>query len=166
MSSVLIGFATRTAAAAEIAETVAKVLRGAGHSVRLSNLDRQPGVDGAELVVIGSGINASAYYPEAVAWLKGHETELKATRLALFNTCLNAADPGKLDQALAYNDGAVARYAAVSHASFAGRFEPAKASWFSRLFARFTGRKAQDHVDSTAAEAWAEQLLTVLPAAV
>ena len=64
MGTVLIGYATRTGAARDVAEEVAGVLRAVGHDVRLANLEQQPPIDGADLVVVGSGINASAFYPE------------------------------------------------------------------------------------------------------
>lgn len=162
MGSVLIGYATRTGAARDVAEEVAGVLRAVGHDVRLANLEQQPPIDGADLVVVGSGINASAFYPEATAWLKANQAELKATAVAVFNTCLNAADPEKRDAALAYNDGAVTRCGAKASATFGGRYVPAKVGWFSKLFAKATGQKAQDHVDAAAAKAWARDLLPLL----
>ena len=159
MGTVLIAYATRTSAAADIADAVAAVLRTASHEVRVANVKTAPRVEGADLVVFGSGVNASSYYPEATAWLKANQADLAATRLVVFNTCLNAADPAKQDLALSYNDGVVTRHGALSSAAFAGRYVPAKAGWASRLLALFTRRRAQDHLDVEAAQAWAEALL-------
>lgn len=162
MGTVLIGYATRTSAAADVADAIATVMREGGHVVRVANLDQEPRVDGADLVVVGSGINATVYYPEATAWLKANADELAATDVAVFNTCLNAADPEKRDAALAYNDAAVARHDALASATFAGRYVPAKVSWFSKLFGKVTGQKARDHVDTEAARAWAQELLALV----
>ncbi len=159
MGTVLIAYATRTSAAADIADAVAEVLRSAGHEVRVADVRTDPGVDGADLVVFGSGINASAYYPEATAWLKAKATDLVSTRLAVYNTCLNAADPAKQDLALSYNDAVVTRHGALSSAAFAGRYVPAEVGWASKLLALVTRRRAQDHLDADAARAWAEALL-------
>ena len=126
MGTVLIAYATRASAAADIADAVAEVLRSAGHEVRVADVRTDPGVDGADLVVFGSGINASAYYPEATAWLKAKAADLVSTRLAVYNTCLNAADPEKRDAALAYNDGAATRCGAKASATFGGRYVTAK----------------------------------------
>ena len=59
MGKILIGYATRTGAAADIAEAIADEFRGAGHEVRVANLDKDPSVDDARFVIVGSGIIAS-----------------------------------------------------------------------------------------------------------
>lgn len=164
MGKVLIGYATRSGAAADIAEAVADEFRGAGHQVRVANLEDQPRVDDASLVVLGSGINSASWYPEALAWVKESSAELHDTKVAVFNTCLNAADPAKREVALGYNDAVAGRCGSLASETFAGRFEPAKVGFLSKLLARFTGRKAQDHVDGRQAKAWADELLTFLAA--
>lgn len=159
MRQVLIAYATRLGAARDIAEALASELRGHGDVVRLECIQDAPGIDGAELVIFGSGINAGHYYPEAVAWLSANESELKATNVAVFNTCLNAANPEKIDEAEGYNAATVATLGAVRSATFAGRYEKAKVGWWARLWLKVLRKQEQDHVDRDAARCWVQALL-------
>ena len=59
------------------------------------------------------------------------------------------------------NDAVAARCAPVSSETFGGRYVPAKVGLLSKLLAKVTGQKAQDHVDCTAAREWARSLLTL-----
>ena len=163
MGYVLIGYATRTGAAADVAQSMADVFREAGHGVRVANLAEEPAIDAADLIILGSGVNTGAWYPEALAWIRGNAKALGAARVAVFNTCLNAADPEKREVALGYNDSVVGRCGAVASEAFAGRFVPARVSLLSRIFAKLRGHGDDDHVDPTKARAWATDLLTLLP---
>lgn len=158
MTSILVGYATRTAAARDVAESVADVLRESGHTVRVADLKDQPAVDDAGLVVFGSGIQANNWYPEATTWATTNAEALRATRVAVFNTCLSAADPAGREQASSYNDAMVKLTKAEAHETFAGRYQPAKVGFFARLLMRTMKRAEQDHFDATAARCWAETL--------
>jgi len=121
MRNVLIAYATRLGAAHEIADAIARELRSNGDQVRVECLQDAPQVRDAELVVVGSGINAGRFYPEAVAWLNANQPNLESTTVAVFNTCLNAADPGKQDEALGYNASAVELIGAAASATCGSR---------------------------------------------
>ena len=70
MGSVLVAYATRTRAARDVAAALADTFTRAGHRVRLADLGHSdPGVEDTDLVVVGSGIRATVWYPEAMAWL-------------------------------------------------------------------------------------------------
>ncbi|NHB84889.1 hypothetical protein G7085_10495 [Tessaracoccus sp. HDW20] len=86
--------------------------------MRIANLSDDPAVDGADLVIVGSGINTGAWYPEAMAWLRANAEALTSTTVAVFNTSLNAADPAKQDTAHGYNDAAMLKCAAVASEAF------------------------------------------------
>ncbi len=158
MGKVLVAYATRGGTARDIAKAVGAALRADGHDVRVADLKAKPAVDGAELVVIGSGINAGSWYPEANAWLSTREADLRAVRVAVFNTCLNAADPAKRDDALGYNRAVADRIRAAASESFAGRFVPEHVSWWRRMFLRTMQKPTQDHLDLDAVRAWAATL--------
>lgn len=162
MSYVLIGYATRTGAAGDVARAAANAFRAAGHRVRLANLSDNPEMDGADLVVLGSGINSGSWYPEASAWLRANAAALNATKVAVFNTCLNAVDPDKHEAALGYNDWAVSKTGAAASETFGGRYSPTEAGFFSRLLSKLTGKKASDDVDPAKAGRWAGELLTLV----
>ncbi len=159
MRNVLIAYATRLGAAHEIADAIARELWSNGDQVRVECLQDAPQVRDAELVVVGSGINAGRFYPEAVAWLNANQPNLESTTVAVFNTCLNAADPGKQDEALGYNASAVELIGAAASATFAGRYEKSKTGFFGRLLLRILRKPEQDNVDRAAARAWAQELV-------
>lgn len=158
MTPVLIAYATRTASARDVALTAAETLREAGHEVRVADLKDEPAVDDAGFVILGSGIHTGAWYPEATAWLTAHAQELRARKVAVFNTCLCVLDPAARDQGLGYNATAVQRTGAVSSESFAGRYVPARVGFLRRLLMRSMRKPAQDHFDPEAVRAWARSL--------
>ncbi|MHA7861858.1 flavodoxin domain-containing protein [Tessaracoccus sp. Y36] len=158
MTSVLVGYATRTASARDVALTVADVLREGGHDVRVADLKDKPAVDGAGLVIFGSGINANNWYSEATTWAASHAEALKGTRVAVFNTCLSAQHPAARDQSLAYNAPMVELTGAEASESFAGRYVPGKVGFFRRLLMKSMKHGEQDHFDPAAVRAWAVTL--------
>lgn len=158
MTSVFIGYATRSGASHDIAAVVSETLETIGCKALMADLRDQPALDDADLVVLGSGIQGGVWYPEATAWLAAHEEELRHRRVAVFNACLNAAKPGKRDDSLAYNDEAVKRTGAQISESFPGRFVPAKVGFFRRVFLRVMQQEPQDHLDLAVVRAWAAAL--------
>ncbi|MDO5737371.1 MAG: flavodoxin domain-containing protein [Propionibacteriaceae bacterium] len=158
MSRVLIGWASRAGAASDIAAFLADEMRMMGHDVEVSDLKQTPDPSSRDLVVLGSGVQAGQYYPEALAWVTANEEALAMTNVAVFNVCLNAANFAKRDASLGYNKAMVSRLGPVAVESFAGRYIPDKVPWFKRLFLRTLQQSAQDHVDEEAVRAWGRDL--------
>lgn len=158
MGKVLVAYATRGGTARDIAEAIGSVLRSTGHQVLVADLKSRPSVDGAALVVLGSGINAGSWYQEATAWVAAEEGSLRDVRVAVFNACLNAADPAKRVESLAYNASMAERLGAEASESFAGRFVPEHVSWWRRWFLRTMQKPMQDNLDLGAVRAWASTL--------
>lgn len=161
VTSVLIGYATRGGTAHDIAQTIADELRPHGQ-VRVADLRTNPAVADADLVVLGSGIHTGAWYAEATAWIAEHQAELAATRVAIFNACLNAADSTKYDVALHYNDAVAKTVTPVLNQTFPGRYVPQRVSWWRRLFLRALQKPPQDHLDLNHVRSWAQQLNSLL----
>lgn len=159
MGKVLVAYATRGGTARDIAEAVGSVLRSKGHLVLVADLKSGPGIDGATLVVLGSGINAGSWYPEATAWVEAEEVALREVSVAVFNACLIAADPAKRVESLAYNATMAQRLRAQWSESFAGRFVPEHVSWWRRWFLHTMQKPTQDNLDLGAVRAWASTLL-------
>lgn len=164
MGLVLVAYATRSGAALDIATAIDAEIRAAGHRVRLASLAHAPSIDGADLVVVGSGIHATLWYPEASAWLDANQAALLATKVAVFNTCLNAADPNKRSEALAYNRAASDAVGAIASESFAGRYAKEDVGFFQRLLLALMGQADQDHVDTAKAITWAGELTQLVRA--
>lgn len=163
MARVLIGWASRAGAASDIAALVADELRALGHDVDVADLRSEPDPSSRDLVVLGSGVQAGQWYPEATTWAMGHEATLLATRVAVFNVCLNAASPAKRDESLNYNKAMTVRLEPVATESFAGRYVPEKVGVLKRLFLRTLQQSAQDHVDEDAVRTWARELVELVP---
>ncbi len=162
MARVLIGWASRAGAATDVAEVLADELRSAGHDVDVADVRQAPDADGCDLVVLGSGVQAGQWYPEATAWVSAHRVQLTRTRVAVFNVCLNAADPSKRDESLGYNKAVVGKLSPVAQESFGGRYVPERVSWFKRQFLRTLQKPAQDHVDEAAVRAWGRTLAELI----
>ena len=162
MARILIGWASRAGAATDVAEVLADEFRGSGLHVDLADLKGPPDAEGRDLVVLGSGVQAGQWYPEAATWIAANRSSLKQTRVAVFNVCLNAADPAKRDQSLGYNRAIAGKVSPISQESFGGRYVPEKVSWFKRQFLRTLQKPAQDHVDEVAVRAWAQELVTLV----
>lgn len=158
MGKVLVAYATRGGTARDIAEAVGAELRVTGQEVRVADLKTMPPVDGADLVVVGSGVNAGSWYSEATGWVAAEQGALRATRVAVFNACLNAAEPAKRAESLAYNAAMAERLGAEASESFAGRFVPQHVSWWRRWFLHTMQKPVQDHLDLDAVRAWASTL--------
>lgn len=158
VTPVLIAYATRTAAAQDVALTAADTLRAAGHQVRVADLRDAPAVDDARLVIVGSGIHAGAWYPEASGWVAARAQELRSRRVAVFNTCLSVLDPAARTQARGYNSTVVQRTGAEFSESFPGRYVPEKVGFLRRLLMRTMQKPAQDHFNPELVRAWVATL--------
>lgn len=157
MGRILITYATRAGSTTDVAEILGDAVRAAGHDVIVAATDAAPAPDAFDLVVVGSGINATAWYPDALAWLERHAAAL-AGRTAMFNVCLNAADPTKRDEALGYNRPAASLVDPLAQASFPGRYVPERVNWWKRVFMRTMQAEPKDHIDPDAIRAWAADL--------
>lgn len=157
MARILITHATRAGATRDVADILAGAFREQGHDVWCSPVRDAPSLDGVDLVVAGSGIHVGAWYGDAVDWLSRNADAVRG-RVALFNVCLNAADPAKQDEALGYNASLAEQLEAVSSASFAGRYVPERVGVFKRLFLRSLKQEPRDLVDPPSIRRWAEAL--------
>ena len=76
MSRVLVAYASKHGATAEIAEAVAAELRQAGHEVDCMSAEQVSGLDAYDAAVIGSAVYMKRWLPEARRLLKRHAKEL------------------------------------------------------------------------------------------
>lgn len=164
MGRVLVGWASRAGAASDVAAMLADELRIAGHDVDVADLKASPSVAERDLVVLGSGIQAGQWYPEALTWVAANSAQLEECCVALFNVCLNAAEPAKREDSLGYNKVLAGKVLPVAEESFAGRYVPEKVSWVKRLLLRSMKKERQDHVDEAKVRAWGRTLVGVLDA--
>lgn len=164
MSMVLVGYGTRGGATKDVAQAIAAGLEQAGHRVRLADLKHPAPIDDIDSVVVGSGIQAGAFYSEVLGWLDKNAAALAGRPVAVFNVCITASDASKHDAALVYNHAAASKAKrVVSQETFAGRYVPEKVVWWKRVLLRGINKdRAQDHVNATLATAWGVELANLL----
>lgn len=97
----LVAFGTKYGSTAKVAETIAQELRQKGYQTEVLDLrqDGSGGVDGYDLVVLGSGIVVGQWSKEAKAFLAAHASNLPKSRVALFACCSDVLFPEKVDNA-------------------------------------------------------------------
>lgn len=157
MARILITHASRAGATTDVAGIIADSLTQRGHETTTTPVAEAPSPDGFDLVVLGSGIHATAWYGDALAWLERNADQLQG-RLALFNVCLNAADPAKREVTLGYNGPAADLAAPLAQESFAGRYVPQRVSFWKRVFMRTMQARPKDHVAPDVIRRWAAEL--------
>ncbi len=86
MMKVLVAFATKHGATAEVAEEIAQTIRGEGHDVDVADLGRgtMDDVDSYDLAVVGSGIIAGNWIKGARRFIEKRSGELRRVRTAFF----------------------------------------------------------------------------------
>lgn len=147
---VLIAYATRGGASAEVAMRIAEVLRRKyGFDVDVVNLKEKssPDLSLYKHVVVGSGVRAQRVYKEAVNFLKNNDFEGK--NVAIFILSLEAGSPKTYPKAVAKYIEALLekcpRVKPVAAEAFGGRI-------------KFLGFTVANAVDFGKVEAWAESL--------
>lgn len=85
MSTVLVAYASKHRATAEIAEAIADELRAHGHTVECAQAAAAT-VNGYDAVVLGSGVYMGRWLGDARAFLKDHHDALAARPLWLFSS--------------------------------------------------------------------------------
>lgn len=98
---VLICFGSRYGSTAEISERIAEVLTTHDIAVDVVNLknDKVRDVERYDLVVIGSGIQMGKWTKDALKFIKRNRNSLSRMKVALFVSCMSAAEPDKCAQA-------------------------------------------------------------------
>ena len=85
-NNVLVAYATKYGATAEIAERIGQTLRTIGTEVDVVPADKAGDPAGYAAVVLGSAVYAGSWRKEAAAWLEAHETVLAGRPTWLFSS--------------------------------------------------------------------------------
>jgi menaquinone-dependent protoporphyrinogen oxidase len=98
---VLICYGSRYGSAGEIAEKIGEIIQNSGPSVDVINLKKEKVKDLADYdwVIIGSGIQMGKWTKEPLKFLKKNREVLSRKKVALFVSCLSAAEPDKCNMA-------------------------------------------------------------------
>ena len=151
---VLVAYATKMGATAEIAEAIGDELREHGLQVDVRNVADVGSIADYDAVILGSAIYVRRWRPEAVRFLRKHVDELGDRRVWLFHSGPVGPDKDQ-KQDLPANVRRPARLiGAPPVMTFAGRLEPETAKGFlARRLAR--GDLAGDSRDWKLIKNWA-----------
>lgn len=170
-NKILVTYASRFGSTAGVAEAIGKTLAESGAQVDVFPMREVKDLSLYQAVVAGSAINAGAWLPEAMQFVKTHRSELNQKPFAAFLVCMTLA----MRNADQYR-GHVADWLVpvrvlvrpLSEGLFAGGLDINKIPSFSdrlkfRLSVFFGVWKEGDHRDWNAIHAWAEGLRPLLP---
>ncbi|HEY3439091.1 MAG TPA: flavodoxin domain-containing protein [Actinotalea sp.] len=172
--TILVAYASRYGATAEIAERVAATLSAEGHDAvarSVTDADAGSAVEQAEAVVLGSAVYMGHWRREASEFLEQHRAALAQRPVWLFSSgpLPGAVVPERVAKNAGSDDGtpheapaAVAALGAREHRVFDGRLDPDRLGARDRLIRALPGGKGLlplvDGRDWPAVEEWAREI--------
>ena len=162
MTRVLVAYATKMNGTKGIAEAIGDELTAHGLTVEVRNVREADSPDYYDAVVLGSGVYAGRWRPEAKHWFNQHADELSRHPVWVFES----GWVGRKPPAISPTPGAVkraARIGAEPPTVFGGRLDPTLATGpFDRMLAK---RMSGDARDFDEIRAWAGKVADALTAA-
>lgn len=168
MTKILIVYASRSGATAEAAQWIAEVFLQRGAEVDLRPVKEVKQLGDVSAVVLGSGVRAFEWFPEAVNFLKKHENALAKLPVAFFTVCLEMGKntPVSRVRVMGWLKPVLKRVAKVKpvdYGFFGGLYDPQKAKWLDRTVMSLAGFKEKlDFRKPEEVRAWAEELAVKL----
>lgn len=157
----LVTVASRHGATAEIGDTIAAVLREAGHEVETPAPETVATLDGYDAIVLGSAVYAGRWLDPARAFVQRHATALATRPVWLFSSGPIGEPPmpeGELPEALALAD----RIGARGHRSFAGRLDRSRLGFVERAITGALHAPEGDFRSWDSIRTWAGEIAGVL----
>ncbi len=168
---ILVAYASRHAATQGVAEAVGKTLAEGGAKVDVLPMANVSDLAAYDAVVAGSAIQAGAWLPEAMDWVRAHRPDLARKPFAAFQVCITMAmkNPAYRDGCKVWMQPLRDLVRPASEGFFAGVLDLKKIRSLSqRLQFRISvwmGIWSEgDHRDWEAIRTWAEGLRPVLAA--
>lgn len=161
---VLVAYATKYGATAEIAEKIGEVLREAGLSADVLPADRVSDLTPYKAVVLGSGVYVGRWRKEAVRFLEENEKELAARPVWIFSSGpTGEGDPVELMGGWRFPHQAIAdRIRPRDMAIFHGALDSKKLSLPDRLMIKGVKAPVGDFRDWDAIRSWAAGIADAL----
>ena len=163
----LVVYASRHGATAEIAARIAKRLADSGASVDLRLVGEVETLDAYDAVVLGAPVYDQSWPPEANAFVAEHREALAAHPLWLFSVGA-FGDTKRLIGPLTHKEPkGIGEIRAEIHAReyrvFHGVINKHEWPFWSRVFFHAFGGRFGDHRDWQTIDAWADQIAVALP---
>lgn len=163
MATILVAYASKTGAPAEIAEWNGEALRRAGATVDVRPADDVPTLEGFDAVVVGGPLYMGRVLRPIPAFFSRHRAALAEKPVALFlsGTSLGTDDPEAETKGQAIAKSAASGVPVAALGLFGGRFSVRGVPLIGR-FLRGGDEKEKDNRDRAAIEGWADGLPTRL----
>jgi len=127
---VLVAYATKMGGTAGIAEAIGDELERGGHQVDVREVGTVGSIADYDAIVLGSGLYARRWRPEAVRFLRKHAGELRDRQVWLFHSGPVGPDKDQVQEMPGNVQRLAHRIGATPAMTFAGRLEPATAKGF------------------------------------
>jgi len=158
---ILIAYATKAGSTAEVAAEIGRVVESKGGcqvDVRPVNELREVG--GYDAVIIGSGIRAGKWLPQATKFMERHRDALSRVPVAYFVVCLTLKDDTEENRSTvaAYLDPVREVVQPVEVGLFAGAMDYSKLPFILRLMMKAMKAPQGDFRDWEGIRDWASQV--------
>lgn len=159
--TILIAVASKHGSTREIAQAIAEDLRAQDLVVELREAGEVSDIAGYEAVILGSGVYAGSWLPEAKHFAETQRTELSRLPVWIFSSGPIGDDPQPHEdpQKLAAPLGDVV---VRDHRIFVGKLDRQNLGFGERLIARVVGAPEGDFRDWAAIHQWAGEIAAAL----
>jgi menaquinone-dependent protoporphyrinogen oxidase len=154
---VLVTYATKYGATAEIAAEVGKALSGAGNEVEVMPLDKVMTAEDYDAVILGSGVYAGHWLKAATRFVKDNETVLSTRPVWLFASGPLGDPPKPAQEAVELAQFGEA-IGARGHRTFAGKMEKNDLSFVEKAVVAAVRGEYGDFRDWGSVLEWAAQI--------
>lgn len=154
---VLVTYATKYGATADIADEVGKALAGAGNEVEVLPLDKVMTADDYDAVILGSGVYAGHWLKAATQFVKDNKDVLATHPVWLFASG-PIGDPPKPTQEAVELAQFGEEIGARGHRTFAGKMEKSDLNFAERAIAAALHAEFGDFRDWGSVLEWAAQI--------
>lgn len=155
---VLVAYATKAGSTAEVAAEIGRVIgsRG-GYTVDVRPVEQLEGIDGYDAVIVGSGIRAGRWLPEAMRFVETYQDALRRAPVALFAVCLTMREDTEesRSEVAAYLDPVRELVQPVDVGLFAGAMDYSSLPFILRLLMKAMKAPQGDFRDWEAITSWA-----------
>lgn len=90
-NKILVTYASRTGTTAEVAEAICKTLLESGAEVDVLPMQEVKDLSAYESVIAGSAIRGGRWLPEAIQFIRAHQSALRHKPFAMYTVCITLA---------------------------------------------------------------------------